>query len=73
MPFNGVLYNKSGQALKKGEIQMITLYILTLIGSFLIGWWDGGDITYFVFMLLFAPAVIESKMEERKKVRKNDV
>lgn len=45
---------------------MITLYILTLIGAFLVGWWDGGDITYFVFLLMLAPAVIESKMEEWK-------
>lgn len=53
---------------------MITLYILTLIGAFLVGWWDGGDITFFVFLLILAPAVIESEIDERrKKVNKNDV
>lgn len=52
---------------------MIKLYIIALIGSFLAGWWDGGDITYFVFMLLFAPAVIDEYFFKRKKVNKSDV
>lgn len=48
---------------------MISLYIILLISSFLVGWWDGGDITYFVFLLIFAPLVLD-EIKERRKVKK---
>ena len=46
---------------------MIALYILLLIGSFLMGRYDGGDMTYFVFVLFLEALAVMSKLPERKR------
>lgn len=43
------------------------IYLIFLAATFAIGVWDGGDITFFVFMLLIGLVIIASEIEERIK------
>jgi len=51
---------------------MKTLYIILLLSTFIMGIYDGGDMTVFVMLLLFGTfEVISSAWEKRKKRCKN--
>ena len=46
------------------------LYIILLACSFLMGWYDNGDMTYFVFLLLGGIIAGADKLIERINKRK---
>lgn len=53
---------------------MTILYIISLIGSFIMGYYDNKDMTVFVMLLLFGSIYVADKLSEkrkRKQVKRN--
>ena len=48
---------------------MKTLYIILLVSTFVMGMYDGGDITAFVMLLLFGIFEAADKLASRRKKR----